>query len=130
MQSANASANGPPARNPLVQAKTQPIKNFEGTNGDLERFLRALKAHFRLARVEDDMDCILTAGMLLEDRAADWYGAYICKVEPAEARRVYGRPVELDPIYKSWDKFEASIPNSFGGRIDRDAAVAEWNRLH
>jgi hypothetical protein len=75
------------------------------------------------------MDRILTAGMLLEDRAADWYGAYLCKIDPAEARRVHGRWVELDPIYKSWDKFESSLRDSFGGRIDRDAAIAEWNRL-
>jgi hypothetical protein len=102
MQSASPSASGLPARNPLVQAKTQPIKHFKGTDGDLERFLRALKAHFRLARVEDDINRIFTAGMLLEDRAADWYGTYICKVDPAEARRVYGRPAELDPIYKNW----------------------------
>jgi hypothetical protein len=112
-----------------VQGKSQPIKHFKGGDGDLDRFLRALKAHFRLARIEDDMDRILTAGMLLEDRAANWFGTYMCKVDPAEARRVHGRDVKLDPVFRRWDKFEQSLRDSFGGRVDRDAAVMEWNRL-
>jgi hypothetical protein len=114
---------------PPVQGKSQPIKHFKGGDGDLNRFLRALKAHFRLARIEDDMDHILTAGMLLEDRAANWFGTYMCKVDSAEARRVHGRDAELDPVFRRWDKFEQSLRDSFGGRVDRDAAVMEWNRL-
>jgi hypothetical protein len=114
---------------PPVQGKSQPIKHFKGGDGDLDRFLRAIKAHFRLARIEDDMDRILTAGMLLEDRAANWFGTYMCKIDPVEARRVHGRDVELDPVFRSWNKFEQSLRDSFGGRVDRDAAVMEWNRL-
>jgi hypothetical protein len=63
-------------------------------------------------------------GMLLEDRAMDCYGSYICKVNPVEVQQVSDCLVELDPIYKDWDKFEVSMRNCFGGRITRDAAVA------
>jgi hypothetical protein len=124
-----AEPRGVAGRNPPVQAKSQSIKHFKGADGDLERFLRALKAHFRLARVDDDMDRILTAGMLLEDRAAEWYGAYLCRIDPDEARRLHGREVELEPIYRTWAKFETSLRDSFGGRVDRISAVDEWNRL-
>jgi hypothetical protein len=120
---------GVAGRNPPVQAKSQSIKHFKGADGDLERFLRALKAHFRLTRVDDDMDRIVTTGMLLEDRAAEWYGAYLCRIDPDEARRLHGREVELEPIYRTWAKFETSLRDSFGGRVDRISAVDEWNRL-
>jgi hypothetical protein len=112
--------------------KTQPIKHYKGQKGDegdLERFLRALKAHFKLTRIDGDMDRILTAGMLLEGRAGEWYGAYLCKIDPDEAQRVHGRRVDLDPAYKSWRKFEASLRDSFGGRTDRFACLKEWQAL-
>jgi hypothetical protein len=75
------------------------------------------------------MDRILSVAMLLEDRAAEWYGSYLCKIDPEEARRVHGRHVTLDPSYATWEKFEACLRSSFGGRIDRLNAVAEWDRL-
>jgi hypothetical protein len=109
--------------------KTQPIKHFKGDDGDLERFLRALKAHFRLTRTDEDMDRILIAGMLLEGRAGEWYGSYLCKIDPEEAMRVHGRRVELEPAYKSWKKFESSLRDSFGGGVDRYASLKEWQDL-
>jgi hypothetical protein len=124
-----AEPRGVAGRNPPVHAKSQTIRHFKGVHGDLDRFLRALKAHFRLARIDDDMDRILSVAMLLEDRAAEWYGSYLCKIDPEEARRVHGRNVTLDPSYATWEKFEACLRSSFGGRIDRLAAVAEWDRL-
>jgi hypothetical protein len=33
------------------------------------------------------------------------------------------------PLFKKWDTFEAGLRESYGGRVDRNAAVAEWNRL-
>jgi hypothetical protein len=127
-----ASANRPKpwgAADRKAPVKTQPIKHFKGADGDLKRFLRALKAHFRLTRIDEDIDRILTAGMLLEDRAGEWYGAYLYKVDPEEALRVHGRWVELDPSYKSWRKFKTSLRDFFGGRIDQYASLKEWEVL-
>jgi hypothetical protein len=66
-----ADPRGVAGRNPPVHAKSQTIRHFKGVHGDLDCFLRALKAHFRLARIDDDMDRILSVAMLLEDRAAE-----------------------------------------------------------
>jgi hypothetical protein len=34
-----------------------------------------------------------------------------------------------DPVFKKWETFEAGLRESYGGRVDQNAAVAEWNRL-
>jgi hypothetical protein len=128
----STSANRPEPRGAAERrapVKTQPLKHFKGDDGDLERFLRALKAHFRLTRTDEDMDSILIAGMLLEGRAGEWYGSYLCKIDPEEAMRVHGLRVELEPAYKSWKKFESSLRDSFGGRVDRYASLKEWQDL-
>jgi hypothetical protein len=64
-----------------------PIRPFKGADGDLDRFLRALEAHFRLQRIDDDLDKIYAAGMLPEGRPAKWFGTYLCKINSKEARR-------------------------------------------
>jgi hypothetical protein len=101
---------------------------FKGADGDLDRFLMALEAHFRLQRIDDDLDRIYAAGMLLEGRPAKWFGTYLCKINPKEARRHKAKFVE-DRTFKQWETFENGLRESFGGRVDRNAAVDEWNRL-
>jgi hypothetical protein len=88
----------------------------------------ALEAYFRLQRIDDDLDRIYAAGMLLEGRPAKWFGTYLCKINPKEARRHKAKFVE-DPTFKQWETFENGLRESFGGRVDRNAAVDEWNRL-
>jgi hypothetical protein len=44
-------------------------------------------AHFRLQRIDDDLDRIYAAGMMLEGRPAKWFGTYLCKISPKEAAR-------------------------------------------
>jgi hypothetical protein len=111
-----------------VQIKSMPIRPFKGADGDLDRFLMALEAHFRLQRIDDDLDRIYPAGMLLEGRPAKWFGTYLCKINPKEARRHKAKFVE-DPTFKQWETFKNGLRESFGGTVDRNAAVDEWNRL-
>jgi hypothetical protein len=105
-----------------------PIKPFKGDQDDIDRFLRGCDAHFRLQRIDDDLDRIYAAGMMLEGRPAKWFRTYLCKISPKEAARHQVKYVE-DPLFKKWETFEAGLRESYGGRVDWNAAVAEWNRL-
>jgi hypothetical protein len=105
-----------------------PIEPFKGDQDDIDRFLRGCDAHFRLQRIDDDLDRIYAAGLMLEGRPAKWFGTYLCKISPKEAARHQVKFVE-DPAFRKWETFEAGLRESYGGRVDRNAAVAEWNRL-
>jgi hypothetical protein len=108
--------------------KSMPIKPFKGDQDDIDRFLRGCDAHFRLQRIDDDLDRIYAAGMMLEGRSAKWFGTYLCKISPKEAARHQVKFVE-DPLFKKWDTFEAGLRESYDRRVNRNATVAGWNRL-
>jgi hypothetical protein len=127
-RAASVGSSRDPGRAAPVQLKSMPIKPFKGDQDDIDRFLRGCDAHFRLQRIDDDLDRIYAAGMMLEGRPAKWFGTYLCKISPKEAARHQVRFVE-DPAFRKWETFEAGLRESYGGRVDRNTAVAEWNRL-
>jgi hypothetical protein len=113
---------------PSAPTKPPMPKAFHGADGDVERFIRQLADYFSLARVTDDLDKIHTAGMLCEGKAGGWYETYRLKIDPKMAMRQLGKWVE-DPIFQTWEHFEATIRDSHGGRRLRQTDVNKWNAL-
>lgn len=122
---------------PQLEAEQQPRsikvpepKPFKGKERDLNRFLSSLDSYFRLnpRSYPDDLTKILLAGLLMEEAAYDWFATYKINIDRKESIRVRGFWVN-DPSFATWERFEASLRASFGGRVNRDKAVQEWQKL-
>jgi hypothetical protein len=105
-----------------------PIQPFKAADGDSDRFLMALEAHFHFQRSDHDLNKICVAGILLEGRPAKWFDTYLCKINPKEARRHKAKFIE-GPPFKQWETFETGLRESFGRRVNSNASVDEWNQL-
>ena len=90
--------------------KVKDPEPFTGDSEDLERFLLQVDNKFEMEpnRFRDDVRKIRYAGQLMKDRAHKWYRAYHLQISERDAIRVRG-PIELDPCYADWDRFEATL---------------------
>ena len=104
---------------------------FTGDPEDLERFLLQVNNKFEmeLNRSCNDVRKIRYAGQLMNDGAHKWYRAYYLQFCERNATRVRG-PIDLDPRYANWDRFEATLRATFGERDTREQATIEWEKLH
>jgi hypothetical protein len=96
-------------------------KSFTGAESDVERFLHQLSDFFSLSKIGEDLDRIRTAELLCECRAGGLYDMYLLKIDRNKEMRVL--------VFRTWERFEASLRDSFGGRLRCEKAVNEWNRL-
>ena len=103
---------------------------FSGDPKDLERFLLQVDNKFEMEpnRFRNDVQKIRNAGQLMKDRAHKWYRAYHLQISERDATRVRG-PINLDPRYADWDRFEATFKATFGERVTREQATIEWEKL-
>ena len=114
----------------VSDAKSPDPKHFSGDPEDLDRFLIQLENKFTMEprRFKTDVMKIRYTAQLLDGKAHKWYKSYHLQISSKDAYRVRGIR-ELDPIYATWERFEASLRSSFGERITRDQAVREWHKL-
>jgi hypothetical protein len=113
---------------PSAPTKPPMPKAFHRADGDVERFIRQLADYFCLARLTDDLDKIHTAGMLCEGEAGGWDETYRLQIDRKMAMQVLGKWFE-DPLFQTWEHFEATIRDSHGGRRLRQTDVNKWNAL-
>ena len=94
---------------------------FTGDPEDLKRFLLQVDNKFDMEpnRFRDDVRKIRYAGQLMKDRAHKWYRAYHLQISERDATKVRG-PIDLDPRYTDWDRFEATLRATFGVRVIRE----------
>ena len=103
---------------------------FTGDPEDLERFLLQVDNKFEMEpnRFHDEVRKIRYAGQLLKDSVHKWYRAYHLQISERDATRVRG-PIDLDPRYADWDRFEATLRATFDERVTREQATIEWEKL-
>lgn len=104
---------------------------YKGDTADnLERFLMQLEVKFRLEKLafRNEVDKIFYAGSLMTGSAYGWFKTYRLTIDPDEAIRVTGRYTP-SPKHQEWRFFVAQLRKSFGSRLHRDEAVAQWGKL-
>ena len=123
---------------PLV--KMSEVQPFKGDPEDLERFLVQLTNMFNLdeAFFANDMHCIQYASNLLHRTASSrfqdpskWYETYHLLIDERAASRLPGYvPGQMDPVWRTWERFEATLRQSFSSRVGRHQAIQQWQALN